>query len=194
MIRLFTTLCKSLLENFTDVNIFKDATDAFCHHGKKCPGCGAEKLFPYGSYSRDLVSYEDGITVEYRVSPLRFECTSCDTTHALLPDILVPYSPYSLRFKLTVLIAYFERNMTVVAICEQFRIAISTLYSWKKCLLKHKDLLLGVLASLEEPAISFLRSLLEAACLSDRLQSFFRRHSFSFMQNQPVAATRSPPP
>jgi transposase-like protein len=194
MIRLFTTLCKSLLESFTDVAIFRDATEAFCHYGKKCPGCGAEKLSPYGSYSRNLVSYEDGATVESSVSPLRFECTSCGTTHALLPDILIPYSPYSLHFKLTVLVAYFERKMTVVAICQHFGVAVSTLYSWKKRLLEHKELLLGILASLEEPVIAFLRSLLGAACISDRLRSFFHRYSFSFMQNQSIKTTRSRPP
>ena len=115
-------------------------------------------------------------------------------THALLPDILIPYSPYSLRFKLAVLTAYFERDATVAAICERFGIAVSTLYSWKKRLLEHKVLLLGMLESRKESGIIFLRNLSGAACLSDTLRSFFRRHVFSFMQGQPAKATRSPPP
>ena len=183
MIRHFTALCKTIFDNFSDEAIFKDATGEFCHYGEKCPRCGAfGKLSPYGSYFRNLVSYKDGIIVESRVSPLRFECTSCGATHALLPDIIIPYSPYSLRFILTVLTAYFERKTTVAEVCCRFSIAVSTLYSWKERLLEHKELLLGILESLKESGITFLRSLFGVACLSDRLRSFFQRYAFSFMQ------------
>jgi len=186
MIRFFTKLCKSLLENFTDVAIFNEATEVFRHYDEKCPRCGASgKLSPYGSYSRNLVSCKGGMTIESRVSPLRFECASCGATHALLPDILIPYSPYSLRFTLSALIAYFERDTTVAAICERFSIAVSTLYSWKERLIEHKELLLGILASQAESSIDFLRNLLGAACLSGQLRSFFHRHAFSFMQCSP---------
>jgi transposase-like protein len=186
MIRLFTTLCKSLLENLTDWAIFKEATVLFRHYNEKCPRCGAsQKLYPYGSYSRNLVSHKNGKTVESRVKPHRFKCASCGATHALLPDILIPYSPYSLRFKLAVLIAYFERDMTVEEICKLFSIAVSTLYSWKKRLLEHKDLLLSMLESQKQSAIAFLRSLSGAVCLSDHLRNFFNLHPFSFMQCSP---------
>jgi hypothetical protein len=200
MIRFFTTLCKSLLEKLTDVAIFNGATSLFQYHGEKCPRCGAiGTLSPYGSYSRNLVeSSKDEMTVESRVSPLRFKCSSCGATHALLPDILIPYSPYSLRFKLTVLTAYFERDTTVVAVCERFNIAISTLYSWKECLIENKELLLGMLESKKESTVDFLRRLFGTACLSDHLRDFFQRHAFSFMQYRPQqrhgAAHLNPPP
>ena len=194
MIRVFTSLCKSLFENLTDLDIFKNATNGFNHYGESCPNCGAVgKLSLYSSYSRGLVSYVNGTVVDHRVSPCRFECTSCGVTHALLPDILVPYSPFSLNFKLTVLKAYYERTTTVVAVCEHFGIAVSTLYSWKKLLSEHKELLLGTVTSLEKSALTFLVSLFEATCLSDYLRSFFRRHAFSFMQYTPVVATRNHP-
>jgi transposase-like protein len=186
MIRFFTTLCKSLLENLTDVAIFNEATDLFRHYNEKCPRCGASwKLSPHGGYSRNLVSCKDGMTVEFRVSPRRFKCASCGATHALLPDILIPYSPYSLRFKLAVLTAYFQRDMTVEAICKCFGIAVSTLYSWKKRLLEHKDLLLGMLESQKESAIACLRNLYGDSRLSDHLRNFFHMHAFSFMQGRP---------
>ena len=177
------------------VDIFKKVSDGLCLYNEKCPNCGAVgKLSPYGCYSRNLVSYKDGATVESRICPLRFKCASCDTTHALLPDVLIPYSPYSLSFKLTVLIAYFERNMTVTQICEHFAIAVSTLYSWKELLLEHKNLLLGMLASRKESGIAFLRSLFEAGSLSIHLRRFFHQHAFSFMQCQTATTTRSYPP
>jgi ribosomal protein S27AE len=195
MIRVFAKLCKTLLEKLTDVEIFKQAADGFDRYNESCPSCGAfGKLSPCGSYSRNVVSYEDGTVVDSRVSPHRFECASCGATHALLPDILIPNSSYSFRFKLFALIAYFDRDTTVSAVCERFGIAVSTLYSWKKLLLEHKELLLGIVASQKESAIAFIQSLFWSPKLSSRICGFFRRHAFSFMQRTPAAATRSPPP
>ena len=195
MIRRFTTLCKAILDNLSDEDIFLKATDEFRHHGEKCPCCGAVgKLSPYGGYSRNLVSHKNRITIESRVRPLRFKCASCRATHAILPDILIPYSQYSLRFMLTVLLAYFKRDKTVVAICERFGIAVSTLYAWKERLLKHKELLLGVILNRKQPARTFLQNLFGSADISDRLLYFFNQYAFSFLQNQPIAATCSPPP
>jgi len=195
MIRFLAGLCKSVLENLTDEAIFQNTTDSFSPYDKKCPKCGAAgKLSPYGKYRRGLVSFMSGKVKASRISPLRFICKSCGGTHALLPDILTPYSPYSLRFRLRVLIAYFERGTTVENICGHFEIAISTLYEWKKCLLEHKELLLGVLASQKEPALAFLRGLFDSDNLSDRLFHFFLNYAFSFLQNQSTAATDPPPP
>ena len=195
MIRLFTALCKLKLENLPDETIFRDATDSFRYHGEKCPCCGAVgQLSPYGGYSRGLTSCKDGGFAEERVQVNRFKCGSCGATHALLPDVVIPYSPYSLRFKLTVLLAYLERTTTVAAVCESFGIAVSTLYEWKKTLLHHKDLLLGVLMSRKEPARAFLSGLFVSGNLSERLRDFFWLHGISFMQNQPMPAARSRPP
>jgi len=195
MVRHFTVLCKTLLSSLADERIFQDATDGFRHYTERCPRCGATgKLTPYGDYSRWLVFFAKGAFFSQRIRPLRFLCSSCGSTHALLPDILIPYSPYSLSFKLTVLIAYFERETSVADVCMRFGIAVSTLYVWKERLLEHKELMLGVLASRREPALAFLRELLGSADLSARLRCFFNRYAFSFLQNRPVTAPRSFPP
>jgi transposase-like protein len=195
MIRLFTSLCKSLLDKLTDGQIYSESTGKFNCNDESCPKCGAPStLSPYGGYVRSLVSRKNGETEYIFISPLRFKCSSCHSTHALLPDILTPYSPYSLRFKLTALSAYFERETTVVKICEQFGIAVSTIYEWKKRLLSHKELFLGLLVSDEEPAHSFLKNLFALAFLSNHLCSFFKKHAFSFMQRAPWQASRPQPP
>lgn len=195
MIRLFKALCKTINCCLTDEDIFQKATDDFNHYNEKCPSCGASgQLSPYDCYSRNLVSYYDGKTVLFRVSPVRFKCASCGTTHALIPDVLIPYSPYSLSFKLAALLAYFERETTVVGICNHFDIAVSTLYSWKKLLLKHKELLLGVLASTKVPTLDFLRKMFGTTCLSDQLRNFYQRYAFSFLQHRSTIVTHSEPP
>jgi len=195
MIRLFTALCKKILENLSDESIFQEATDDKSYYDGKCPCCGANgKLSPYGCYTRGFVSHDKGETTQTRVYINRIICDSCAATHALLPDILVPYSPYTLRFKLNVLIAYFERETTVVKICEYFGIAVSTLYEWKKCLLLHKQLLLGVIIDMKKPALAFLYGLLGSHCLSDILQGFFHKHAWSFLQVRSKLATYSNAP
>jgi len=95
---------------------------------------------------------------------------------------------------LVVLIAYYEKNATVAKLCGHFCIAVSTLYEWKKRMLSHKGLMLGMLKSLKEAAQVFLKVLLESSGLSERLNDFFNRHGFSFMQAQPAPATRNRPP
>jgi ribosomal protein S27AE len=195
MIRLFTALCKAFLEKLNDAQKFNDATDSYSHHTKRCPRCGAAgQLSEIKGYSRGHVYRSAGKAVDSRAEARRFKCGSCGATHALLPDVLVPYSIYSLQFKLLVLIAYFERDTTVVNICELFDIAVSTLYEWKKIMAGHKDLMLGILISRKTPALSFLRGLLGSGRFSDTLRSFFNKFGFSFMQGARTAATQSVPP
>jgi len=196
MIRLCTAFFKAFLEIIlTEEELFCDATGAFSYSGARCPKCGAlGKLSPHGDYTRYLISFECKQIIERLVNPLRFYCASCKSTHALLPDIITPYSQYSLRFKLIALIAYYERGTTVAAVCENFGIAVSTLYVWRGLMLEHKDLMLGALISLKTSALAFLRNLLKTSNLSKLLGDFFRRHAFSFLQNRPVPATRPRPP
>ncbi len=197
MIRLFTAFCKLILNNLsqedalTEEDVFLSETRAFNPISASCPFCGAPgKLTEYSQYDRNLVYYEDGQISVKTVSPLRFKCASCNRTHALLPDIIIPYSPYSLRFKLSALIAYFERDTTVVAVCERFGIAVSTLYSWKYLLRSHRKLLQGALAALTTPALAFLTDFLSSANPDQVLKTFFLKYGFSFMQQR--KATRTP--
>jgi transposase-like protein len=195
MVRFFTALCKSLLKNICDEVIFQEATYRYSYLGEACPHCGAVgKLAPHGDYTRGFTGRKDRKNVDSWLKPLRFLCKSCDTTHALLPDIVIPYGRYSLSFVLTVLIAYFERTTSVVNICEQFGIAVSTLYEWKKRMALHKDLMLGVLISRKTTALAFLRNLLGSNNLSDCLRIFFHKYGFSFMQNRSIPASRRRPP
>jgi hypothetical protein len=178
-----------------DNEIFQASTDEYNPFGDKCPNCGARGILnSYGNYTRYLVSPVNGRQNTDRIKPLRFKCPGCRTTHALLPEILVPYSPYSLRFILTVLIAYFERETPVAEVCKHYCIAISTLYRWKHRLEAQKQLILGVLIDKRESASKFIHKLLgEPDKLSFTLETFFGRYGFSFMQRAAAAATRISP-
>jgi len=102
----------------------------------------------------------------------------------LLPDILVPYSAYSIVFKLRVLLAYFGGKETVARICGRFGIAASTVYAWKVQFLEHKELLMGLLSSEETSSAAAIGNLLGSDDLSGTLRRFAGRFGFSFLQGR----------
>ena len=175
--------------------MFQKATDSFCHRAEACPKCGARgKLSEHGDYGRYLVSFEDGGITADLVRPDRFRCSSCGSSHALLPDIIIPYGRYSLLFVLAVLIAYFGGAATVASICEKFGIAVSTIYDWKKRIAEQKGLMLGALISQKQGMHAYILGLLASDDISDILCRFYRKFGFSFMQRRSASAARSRPP
>lgn len=195
MIRLFTALCKAYLKKLSDRQKFHEAASAYEHLAESCPNCGAVgKLELHGDYDRGLTSYEDGQIIDSTVSPERFLCLSCKTSHSLLPDIIIPYGRYSLTFVLAALIAYFERAATVAMVCEHYGIAISTIYDWRDRIALHKDLMLGALISQKQGVHSYILRLLGSDDLSGILRNFFRKYGFSFLQRRSTQASQSRPP
>jgi transposase-like protein len=191
MIRFFKAFCKPDSNLFSDKELFDAAVRAFRPDRTRCPYCGAALLAPRGRYERYLVSFENGVVVSKRVTVPRFVCKSCGKAHALLPDALIPRSSHSLRFVVAVLLSYFRGEMTVSELCARYGIAVSTLYAWKTRFARQLPLLLGLLKSTAASASDFLSGFLESADLSRRLSDFFRKHSFSFLQNTPPLTTRS---
>jgi transposase-like protein len=143
-----------------------------------------EKLVPHGNYERNVVYEIEGETTYSRLEVRRYKCKSCGVTHALLPDILVPYSAYSLVFKLRVLLSYFGGKETVAGICGRYGIAVSTLYAWKVQFLEHKELLMGLLTSVGTSSAAAIVSLLGSDDLSGTLRRFAGRFGFSFLQGR----------
>jgi hypothetical protein len=196
MIRLFNALCKVNIPNsYDDIQRFQHTTSEYSHYEEQCPKCGAVgKMTSHGDYSRWLVHINQGKIAENLLNPKRFKCSSCNSTHALLPDVIVPNSPYSLLFMLNVLSAYIQRDSTVVDLCVNYRIAVSTLYRWKKRLLTQKALFLGYLFTKDISLLSFINDLIHVCThLSIRLSRFYRTHGFSFMENKGTPTQSTPP-
>ena len=83
-------------------------------------------------------------------------CKACGTTHAILPEEIVPYAQYSVVFMFLVLYQYYIGKSTVTAICDQFIIAPAVLYRWKRVFKEHKDRYLGILESDKHPELKVL--------------------------------------
>lgn len=188
MIRAFTIFCKL---NFIELSAQEMFTEAMLDFSKEklsklvfpCPFCGAKHPHwsEFASYERDLISFEKGLPVTYTITVTRIICSSCGHTHAVLPEIIIPYGSYSLIFILTVLRDYYLSHMTIKALCDKYMIATSTLYAWKRLFLIHKKLWLGILVDAITKPLTFLSSL-PSLTTSDDLAAFFQNHGQSFLQ------------
>lgn len=117
----------------------------------------------------------------------RVVCGSCCHSHAFLPDVLIPFSSYSLRFILTVLVEYLGRSCTVAALCEKWQLAISTLYSWIHLFLDHFNAFFDIL----DHILWITEEALTAVMDYEQFPAvFFARFGFSFLQ---LRQKRRPP-
>lgn len=180
MIRKFTLLCKLNSINNSDSFIFNCAQDSLVISSEVCPTCGAKHLCSFHAfYKRDMIVIERNNVVCHSVSISRVICSSCGHTHALLPDVLIPYGSYSLFFILRILRLYFLHSYTIEKLCSIYSISTSTLYAWIHLFHKQKALWLGVLSDLETSALSFLSLLMNTTSF---LMKFFHEFHFSFLQ------------
>lgn len=190
MIRLFTVFCKVNFKNkLTAKDLFLDFMNEYTKDKipfikLACPACGAKrpKWSFHDTYPRYLIAYETQGTVEDTIEITRIACSSCKHTHAILPEIIIPYSPYSLLFILSVLKDYFS-GMKVMDICEKYEINTSMLYKWKKLLLCHKKLWLGILEDLSHKELDFLSGIPNFNT-SNSLHNFFLQNRYSFLQGK----------
>lgn len=187
MIRLFTVFCKLNFDKLSAKGLFlksmKDFTpDKLPFIKLVCPYCSAKHpTWSYhDSYTRYLVSYENQDTVTYTIDITRIVCSSCKHPHAILPEIIIPYSSYSLTFILSVLRDYYFK-MKVKDICEKYQISVSMLYAWKLLFLQHKRLWLGILEDIYHSSSEFLSSIPKFNTSYD-LRQFFAQNGHSFLQ------------
>jgi transposase-like protein len=192
IIRHFTDLCKQKFEQYTDRQLFDDAYSYFLLSEVECPYCHAKKLTYHSSYTRQLISIVAQNSKYIGID--RYKCPVCNRTHALLPDIITPYSPYSLRFKLDAIKAYKQRSGSVEALCAELNIAISTLYHWLKIFKDHKRLHLGVISNTKTSVIDFACQLRDGSTLSRILEFFFASFGFSFWQGRRHIPASGPSP
>ena len=187
MIRQETILYKLFLIKLSDMELLEQMQPDY----KLCPACGSmDCCTGHAQYERDMITIHKGLRKEYRIFIPRVICNSCETTHALIADVLIPYSSYSLRFILHVLRAYFNRNYPVEILCERFGISISTFYEWKNLFKEHANLWLSALNRIYRVSIQTIDDFENI----DKLPFlFFKRYGFSFLQRRKTTNySRSP--
>lgn len=149
-----------------------------------CPVCNTTgKLQIHSYYKRYLIDFTRGKCVRHEITILRCVCKSCGSTHAILPDFIIPYCSYSLFFILSVLGEYFLRLRSIDQLCERFSITSGQLYKWLHLWKIHKSKWLGFLNDFEVSDKKFLFSLIRKNRASDFTSGFVRTFSYSFLQS-----------
>lgn len=180
MIRVFNAFGKSFFQSNSDLMIFNNFMNTFQVENATCPHCGAKYNCTYfSSYSRNLITFENGAKTCHNISITRVLCNSCRHSHAILPDNLIPYGSYALSFILTTLRAYFLCTKTVTDLCDYFQISISTLYGWIHLFNEQKLIWLGVL---ENATVSTIKFIDDISTLKISLNLFYKTINVSFLQ------------
>lgn len=171
---------QSNLTSFSDIELFRYVQKHFDPADCSCSHCGAKGCFiRSSSYSRMLITIENGIRKDYSVDVTNLLC-QCGHWHALLSDILIPYGSYTARFILYVLEQYLHRSCTVEQFCNKWQIAVSTLYVWIHRFTDHFSLWAGIMRTIRWVTQSALDEVLSYI---DFAYAFFQKiKAFSFLQ------------
>ena len=189
MIRKNALFCKLIRIKSSSKILFEQFMAGFRPELETCPVCGvSHECSLHASYDRNLIDFISGKPVYHRITVARVICSSCGHTHAILPDLIIPYSTYGIFFILRVIAEYLIHQTSVEELCLRFGITHSMLYRWYRLFLDHKSLWLGILVSAETSAFSFLKFLVCQA-YSAFSESFILHTSFSFLQSHLNPAT-----
>lgn len=188
MIRLFSQLCKCFkqisFEN--EINIFDEHMKTLNIDVLVCPFCGAKHaLSSFASYKRHLVTYDNNTVQDNILTILRYICSSCGRTHALLPSVIVPYMSFSFKFTVSLIHDYLvHKYHSVEAMCEHYGIAISTFYRILKKFKEHKQIWLGLLEDKFISNLSFVQHIINSSFdeIENFIIQFFRQNGSSFFQ------------
>ena len=178
MIRIFNLFCKLKNIKISDQEWFDRAIAKLNLSEQVCPYCDSKgQMIFHDSYPRYMITLKaNHIETEILQIP-RVKCDSCGHTHAVLPEMLIPYSSYSFRFVLTVLKDYFLHTHTVEKICEMYQIAHSTLYAFRDLFFSHKKLILGALNDAQKKTSDFIEEM-----DGQLLFQFWKSFRLSFLQ------------
>jgi len=175
----------------SDQQIFDAVVNGFKPSRCICPVCKAagrfKEILPY---RRCMISVCDGARTEAVVNISRFQCESCGHTHALLPDVLIPYGSYTLRFILAILMDYLNRKGTVTELCGKWQIAVSTLYSWIHLFIDQYNAWCRILDRILWVSESSVQTVRNADALP---AAFFSLFGFSFLQKPGTSLTDPSP-
>lgn len=130
-----------------------------------CPKCGSKhSLSRHGSYERNICFMKDYHNIyEEKMSIIRLKCSSCSSTHAILPNDIIPYCIYSFSTIINILTRRYIKNEKILAIGEDLSISFQLIYNFISRFIKFLDSCLIVLKNLGLYNISTTPSKVAAA-------------------------------
>ncbi len=158
--------------------------DSYRPELETCPYCSSRgNCIIHGYYKRSIAEFRDGSVVWAKVNVMRVRCKSCGHTHAILPDIIIPYSRYGLLFILRVLADHFFHRLSIEKICDRYSVSRMQFCRWLSLWKRQKKLWLGWLCSSETDDCAFMEHITRQTDYSDFSSAFIRRSAMSFLQS-----------
>ena len=198
MIRKNLINCKLIHEKRCGKTIFDEYMKHLQAGMETCPNCGSKgELHIHAYYGRTLIEFIDGRPVKIRLCICRLACSQCSpqSTHAILPDPIIPYCRHSLFFILRVLAEHALHLHSVEKICEVYEISLRTFYRWQKLFNAHRAEWQGLLDSMESSLKEAILELVQREPFSTFAAGFFKLTGFSILQahaNPSQSRRRSP--
>lgn len=186
MIRKNLINCKLIREKRSGKSIFDDYMKSLQPGVETCPYCRSQGgLRVHAYYDRTLIEFIDGHPIKISLCVCRLACDQCSpqSTHAILPDPIIPYCRHSLFFILRVLAEHALHLRSVERICEIFEISIRTFYRWQKLFNEHRTEWQGLLAAMESTLRAAILELVREEPFSIFAAAFFRQTGFSLLQS-----------
>lgn len=159
-----------------------------------CPYCGCRgEMRVHAYYDRSLIEFISGRPVKASLCVCRLICRQCKrpSTHAVLPDPIIPYCRHSLFFILRVLAEHALRLRSVERICEVFDLSPKTFFRWQELFEEHRREWQGLLASMETDLKAAILELIRSNPFSAFATSFLRLTGLSLLQAH-MNPSRSP--
>ena len=158
-----------------------------------CPICGSTgNCHIHHYYGRSIIDFKAGRQEKSDLCILRVFCDSCRHAHAILPDVIIPYSSYSLFFVLRLLGEYFAGLFTIEQLCERYDISQNQFFKWLALWKSHKKEWLGLLDDNDISDSAFLKELATRDSYSSFSMDFIRQQCHSFLQSHRNPVLKSP--
>lgn len=194
MIRVFSFLHKIQSHNSSsEFQLLKILLSAADKNPGPCPACGSREpdFIKIRPYVRMMIFAVNGRRIIRQVYIPRVKCRSCGATHAILPEVLIPYGSYTPGFIYAVLEAYLTRSCRVDELCAHWQISVSTLYGWIHSFTDQFSASCDIFQRISRVTDEVLSAVRESLSF---LSDFFLRFGFSFLQFRHPATPSSAVP
>ena len=170
-----------------DYQIYLSYTDKANLDIIPCPCCRAKGNYHRdGSYTRTLICYTSGNIERHEITVPCIECVSCGHSHAILAPVIIPHSPFSFHFVISLLYDFITKKFSsVAALCLEYDISVSTLYRIYYRFIEDRKLMLGMMEAVSAQAHKLLEKLANtdfSGVVDSLLYDFYRSNRASFLQ------------
>lgn len=119
---------KNYNEKIIDVSIYK------------CPVCGAKhSMIRHAYYKRNVITINNDVFIYSDLKILRIKCTSCSSTHAILPGDIIPYKQFDYSSFISILKKHFSNKLSGYELSKEYNISFQTIYSFINTFLSFKE-------------------------------------------------------